>query len=114
MRYNADKVVTGIINFADGEVLKKLPTSGKWIVGTGIGLATGQIQNIIMQLQDNSIVKMLNIVDEEGNFDIDTISEKMKEAAIKYGNVKLSIPLVGNLTFSENDIELLKNYIERE
>lgn len=111
MSYSAEQVINGIINYADAEVMGKLPTSGKWVMGTAIGLATNKAGNVIDTLRDNMIVKMLGIVDEEGNVDVDTLISAMKDAANKYGKLVVEVPLVGKLTFATSDIDSLRNYI---
>lgn len=111
MNYSAEQVINGLISYADNEVMGKLPTTGKWFMGTGIALASNKVSNVVDAMIDNTIVKMLGIVDEDRNIDVDTLISAMKESAEKYGKLTVNVPLVGNLTFSSDDVERLKNYI---
>lgn len=111
MSYTADQVIQGIINYADAEVINKLPTSGKWIVGTAIGLATTKTTSVIDTLRNNTLVTMLGIVDDNGNIDVDTLISSMRVSAEKYGKITVDVPLVGKLTFSASDVDTLRNYI---
>lgn len=113
MKVPADKVVNGLIQYVDEQVLNNLPTAGKWLVGTGVGIATTKVNDVVSMLNDNEIVKLMGIVDEQGMYDVDLIADNMKKAAQRYGNMSLRVPMVGMLTFTEEDVEALRNYIER-
>lgn len=111
MNYSANQVITGLINYADHEVMNKLPVTGKWVVGTAITLGSNKVNNIIEVLKENTIVNMLGVIDEEGNIDVDAIITALKDSAEKYGNVTVEVPMVGRLTFSSTDVERLKSYM---
>lgn len=111
MKYSADQVVQGIINYADAEVMGKLPTTSKWIVGTAIGIASRKVNNVIDALRENSIVTTLDIIDEDGYIDVDDLIESMKEAAERYGNITLDLSMIGKMTFSADDVDRLRSYI---
>lgn len=111
MKYSTDTVVQGIINYADNEIMNKLPTSGKWIVGTVIGLGSGKIANIIEELKGNRMVRMLEIVDDSGDIDVDALASAMHNAAERYGKLTLDVPMIGQMSFSSADIDELRRYI---
>lgn len=112
MGYNTEQVIRGLIQYADNEVMSKLPMSGKWIAGTAISLATNKTANIINALRDNTIVNMLGLIDEENNIDVDALINAMKSAADKYGKLTVNIPMMGSMTFSSSDIDRLRTYIQ--
>lgn len=113
MKVDSNKLINGIVNYADNEVISSLPTVGKWLLGTGIGITTTKVDDIVKSLNNNAIAKTLGIVDDNGLFDLDLIVENMKNSANRYGKMTIQVPLVGALTFSEADIDSLRNYIER-
>lgn len=112
--YTTDQIVSGIINYADNEVMKMLPTSGKWLVGAGLGLATSRVKEIADKLSENSLIKLLGVVDEKGCWDVDAVMSELCESASKYGKAHMQIPFVGDLAFSSDDMKILKEYIEKE
>lgn len=114
MNYSTDQVLNGLISYADNDVMKMLPTSGKWIVGSLITIMTSKVSDIANELSNNDIVKMLHIVDDEGCWDIDTIAKALIENASKYGKINFDIPFVGTLAMTADDIEHIKHYIERK
>lgn len=111
MKLNAEQVIQGLINYADNEVLNKLPASGRWIMGTGIALATNRANAVVEILRENAIAKMLGVVDDDGMIDADLLIEAMKSAADRYGSMTVDVPLIGKLTFSSSDVNQLSAYM---
>ena len=56
------------------------------------------------------LVKMLGIMDSEGNVDIDVLAEELKKNMPK-GGVRVDVPIIGALTFKDNDVDKLYEYI---
>lgn len=113
MRCNSDKVILGIMNYADAEIIGKLPTMGKWLAGTAIGMVSSKVNDVVMNIQNNSALKMVGAIDDDGMIDVDLIMDNMKQSADRYGNAHISIPLVGDMSFSSSDIDTLRSYIMR-
>lgn len=111
MKLNSEQVVQGLINYADNEIMNKLPSTGKWIMGTAIGLAAGKAHETIDALSENTIVKMLGVIDEDGLIDVDALIGAMKSSADRYGNLSVDVPMIGKLTFSSSDVDNLKIYM---
>lgn len=111
MRYNAEQIMQGIMNYIDSEVIVKLPTAGKWVVGTAIGIATTKAVNIVESIQSNAVIKAMDVVDENGLIDVDTVISSLKTSADRYGKITVELPMIGKLAFSSSDVEVLRNYI---
>ena len=111
MRYNSEQVLNGLISYADHEIIDKLPTTGKWVVGTAIGMMSNKAEMFVDNLKSNAIVQMLGIVDEDGMIDADALISSMKSSADKYGKISVDVPLIGRLSFSSSDVDSLRNYI---
>lgn len=113
MKVSAEQIINGMTQYVDGEVIAKLPTMGKWVLGASIGVATHKINDIVHNLNDNTIVKMMGIVDDDGMYDLDIVADNLKHSAQKYGKMIIEVPLIGKLSFNDSDIDNLKMYIER-
>ena len=111
MLYTKEQVIKGLTQYIDCEIIARLPTAGKWVAGTVLGLSLKNIQNLINYAQEDEAVKLLGIFNQDGLIDIDKIAGIAKKNASKYGNVVLSYPVLGQLTFTPDDIDLLKEYI---
>lgn len=107
-----DKIEQGVAAYLDSELMPQLPTNGvqKVIAGTAISLLIKRSGMILESYKNNQLVKMLGIMDSEGNVDVDILAEELKKNMPKEG-VKVDVPVIGTLTFKENDIEKLYEYI---
>lgn len=107
-----EQFVTGIMTYAEKEVIPHLSTAGKWGVGTFIVLMTAKTQTIINELTSNELIRMLDIVDENGLIDEVRLSKALVQSAERYGKLQVNIPVLGTLTFNSQDIEMLTLYID--
>ena len=111
MLFTSEQVMNGLIQYIENEIISKMPTVGKIVFGTGIGLAMKNQSDFLNNLRNNQVLKMIGAINEEGLFDVDTIAECAKQSAEKYGNVVINIPYMGDITLTSKDIDLLKRYI---
>ena len=108
---NKEQFMNGILTYIDKEVIPVLPTAGKWGIGTVVLLVTDKYSRLFDEITSNPIIKSIGIVDTDGNVDVERLSEALKISADKYGKMTLSIPIIGNLTFTSSDVEKVKHYI---
>jgi hypothetical protein len=109
--YNLDQVMTGLTKFIDNEIINSISGWQKWVVGTGLGIATTKGTHIFESLKQNELIKMLELIDENDNIDVDTIYEELLKQA-RRGPITIELPMVGNLTLKEQDVISLYNYIK--
>lgn len=107
-----DKIEKGIANYLDGELMPQLQDNKleKVLVGTAASLAISRIGTIVASYKDNKLVKMLGIMDDEGNVDVEVLADELKKNISKEG-VKVDIPIVGTMTFHKDDVDKLYEYI---
>lgn len=108
---NKEQLIKGVLLYADKEVMPHLPTVGKWGLGSIILLAQNKATNILDQLSINPFVMSLGVINCDGMIDIDLLSNALIQTANKYGKVELTIPMIGSMSFSARDVELLKTYV---
>lgn len=110
MTVTIDQAMRGAVRFADTEIIPHLP-SGKGI-GAGIMLALimeGSREKILT-LRENPAVKLMRIMDEPGNIDLDRL---YNAARPKFENkLSVSVPFIGELKFDQNDVDKLYKYIQ--
>lgn len=109
---SVDKIEQGVANYLDAELMPKLQKTGveRVIVGTAAALLIRRTGAIVEGYKDNKLVKMLGIIDESGNVDVDVLIEELKKNISKDG-VNIDIPIVGILTFHKEDVDKLYEYI---
>lgn len=109
-----EQFFNGVVKYIDKEVIPHLPTTGKWGVGAFTVLLGKKYDSMVSELVTNPAIKALGVVDEKGLIDVESLYEALKTSANKYGNIQLTFPIIGTLTFTEKDIDSLKTYIVGE
>lgn len=106
-----DQAMRGVEQYADNEIIPHLPT-GK---GIGAGIALALImdggKNRILALKDHPAVKMMGIMDAEGNIDLDRLYNAAR-TRVDGKKIPLTIPVIGELRFDVNDVDRLYKYIQ--
>lgn len=105
-----DQAMRGAMRYADNEVIPHLP-GGK---GIGAGIALALImdggRSRILALREHPAVKLMQIMDEQGNIDLDRL---YNAARPKFENkLSVSVPFIGELKFDQNDVDKLYKYIQ--
>nr|DAW49114.1 MAG TPA: hypothetical protein [Caudoviricetes sp.] len=110
MTVTIDQAMRGAVRFADNEIIPHLP-GGKGI-GAGIMLALimeGSREKILA-LREHPAVKLMQIMDEQGNIDLDRL---YNAARPKFENkLSVSVPFIGELKFDQNDVDKLYKCIQ--
>lgn len=111
MTVTIDQAMRGAMRYADNEVIPHLP-GGKGI-GAGIMLALimeGSREKILA-LRENPAVKMMGVMDEAGNIDLDRL---YNAARPRFDGQKLpvTVPIIGELRFDVSDLDKLYRYIQ--
>ena len=106
-----DQAMRGVAQYADNEIIPHLPT-GK---GIGAGIALALIldggKNRILALKDHPAVKMMGIMDEEGNIDLDRLYNAAR-TRVDGKKIPWDIPIIGERKFDVNDVDRLYKYIQ--
>lgn len=110
MTVTIDQAMRGAVRFADNEIIPHLPV-GK---GIGAGIALALImdggRSRILALREHPAVKLMQIMDEQGNIDLDRL---YNAARPKFENkLSVSLPFIGELKFDQNDVDKLYKYIQ--
>lgn len=107
-----EQIEAGVASYLDEELMPNFPDNGiqKVIAGTVIGLAIRKSGSLVLALRDNPYVKMLEIMDEEGNVDLETLKDEFKRNVSESG-FTLDIPMFGTMTFHKSDIDRLYKHI---
>lgn len=110
MLYTKEQVMNGLMAYIDNEVINKLPTSGKIIVGASVALA---IKNSQSELNNalGTYGKQLGVVNGNEQIDIDKLADAVRDSMNRYGEFQIDLPFVGSLTFKGEDVDALRRYI---
>ena len=111
--YNYNQVISGIAKYVDTEIVNKIVGWKKWVVGSGLGIMLSSMTNVFNQIKTNEFVKMMGIIDENDNIDVEKIYVEMKNQAAK-GPITFDIPMLGPVTLSEQDLDTMYRLIKNE
>ena len=109
--YKFDKVIKGVMNYIDNEILIKINGWQKWVVGSGAGMLMNNTSELFNSLKNNELIKILNIIDADNNVNVLKLYEEIKKQAQK-GPVDVNIPMIGTLTLNESDVDKIYSYIK--
>lgn len=107
-----EQIQRGAARYVDEEFTAKLNGWQKWAVGAGAAMALENLEGTMRALQEHPAVKAMGVFDEAGDVDIDRIYAGLKAQAQK-GAVTTRIPLIGDVTLNEMDVEKLYTFISQ-
>lgn len=106
-----NQVQNGIVKYLDSEITPNINGWQKWVFGALASTAMLKTTNIFNALKENPLIKMLEVIDENDNIDIDTLYREFYKQAQK-GAVTFDVPMIGPMTINHTDVEKLYRYIK--
>lgn len=105
------QVQAGICRYVDTELLPKLTGGKRLALGIYSGLAAENLEKTMLQYKDKPAIKMLNVIDEAGNVDIDRLYNQATKMFANGEKQIIHIPVIGDLTVDRTDLEKLYQLI---
>lgn len=105
------KVVQGLMDYADAEILSKLGGSLKsWMIGVVLDLIGGSAESVYRAIQNIPMIDALGVIDGE-NVDVDRLYALLRRRA-QNGPATENIRFIGPITFTTADVDALYRYIK--
>lgn len=105
------RVIQGIANYIDNELVGKLAGSWKsWLLGGMAGIAMARAEQLFSIARSNPIMTALGLVEGE-NVNVDLLYSELKKQAQK-GTATATLPVIGPVTFGPADVDALFRYIK--
>ena len=104
-----EQLKEGIARYADVELANKTAGLKKWIIPMVVPSLIIELQCFINNHAD--MLKRCGYLSEDGLVDIDRITSEAKHIAMEKGKVTEHFPILGDITFSVEDIDLLRRHI---
>lgn len=101
-----DQVKRGAARYLDEEFTGKLNGWRKWAVGAGGAMMLENLDTVFATAKENPAVRVLGVLDEAGNVNIDRVYSYVLREAQK-GPVTFTAPVIGPVTLNERDVEKL-------
>ncbi len=96
----------GTMEYIQQEIASKATGPLKFLIYTGTFLGTGMIEQYINKYSD--VLKTMQIIDEEGNIDIDKLYNASKQGIKQSGSFEFK-----GIIFDEKDIDKLYSFIKK-
>lgn len=108
------QIEAGAVKYIDNEIAPKIPTSipnGQLKKIAAMAGAVYAIRNGLKKAVTNPALAAIGAVDPDGNIDVDGLAE-IAAAQIPEKGFKVTVPILGDLTFYAEDLERLAAYIK--
>ena len=107
------QIEQGAVRFIDNVVAPEIPTNipnGQIKKIVAVAGAAYAVRNGLGKLAANPALATIGAVDGDGNVDVEGIAEMVKTQIPKEG-FKVTVPILGDLTFFTEDVDRLLAYI---
>lgn len=112
--YTVNQITKGVGAYLDTELMPMIDEGWKRVmVGAGLSIAISKYANMIPLLAENKYVQQLELFDENGNVDLDTLYTAVQGQMPKDG-FTIDIPVVGTTRFKSDDVEKLYSIIRAQ
>jgi len=109
-----NQIEAGAVKFIDNVIAPEIPVdvpNGQLKKVAFLVGAAYAVRKNVRQYANAAILTKIGAMDENGNIDLDGILEAAKEAVPENG-FKVTVPILGDLTFHIDDLEQMAAYIK--
>lgn len=106
-----EQIKAGIGNYIQTRLMPRLDGKRQFLLGTVYGLCVNKMDTLIAHAAQNPTVRVLGVVQENGEIDIDALYSAALAQMQAQGKVSVDIPLLGAFAFDENDLRELRQMI---
>lgn len=115
MKGNINSLKKGIANFLDMELIPRYKQTHSAAASFGVAVVAAlAIENLGKTAEtflDHPVISCLGIIDENSLIDFEKILGIMRTKMPQDG-LKVAIPVIGNVTFEQEDIDILEQYLK--
>lgn len=112
MLVTMNQVKNGLVKYIDNDVLPHLTGIKKIGLGVYTALAADNVVGLMEKYKDHPAVSVLNVIDADGNVDIDKLYQSISPMFDSGECQSINIPLIGELIVDRTDLEKLYRYIK--
>jgi hypothetical protein len=115
MKYEFNRVIEGLSRYIESEIYSTMNERQDFAARVFVGRIMSNPEAIKQKLADNLWAQMLDIVDEDGLVDVDSLVKDIKRELMRRRELPVSIPLLGiKMKFKPNDIDVIYKHITGE
>lgn len=106
-----NQINAGLGDYIEAVMLPRMDSKRKFVTGIAYILIASKMDQIISAISALPAIKMLGIIDADGNVDIDSLYKAAKAQIERQGELEISIKMLGDFKFRADDIDELYRYI---
>jgi hypothetical protein len=108
-----EKVIDGILRYLDSDIFEHMNDWQEMLARIAVSRmakSSGQLKEFII---NNPFLATFQIVDSEGNVDVDELLSDVREQIARKEKLVLSFPVFGKFTFTAADVDRLHEVINK-
>ena len=114
---NIGQIQRGLVAFIDAEIAPKLSGVTRIMIAAGGGILASKLPVLLANPSVSGIAGTLQLVNADGEVDIETLYSEVKKAVQQTGSVTVDIPVPFSaplsMTFRDSDIDRLYQHIKQ-
>ena len=104
------QIKDGLMVYAQQHMMPKMDGKGQFLLGMGLGAAMRKADGLMNGITSNSLLATAGYV-KDGQIDLDTLYSDAMSQMKRQGQLVWDVPLLGRLTFTEQDLRDLRQCI---
>lgn len=108
-KITTDKFKYALMEYVSHELCSKLHDYRKWVVPVFVGMYMPKVDEMIEM--NKPLLVSVGAMDESGLICLEGLYSNFREAARKQGNIIQPVPMIGDVTFTADDIDKLYRFL---
>ena len=104
------QIKNGVMTYAQQHMMPAMDSKGQFLLGMGLGAAMRKADSLFSGIAGNSLLEAAGYV-KDGQVDLDTLYSDAVSQMKRQGQLVWDVPLLGRLTFTEQDLRDLRQCI---
>lgn len=102
-----EQVKNGLTKYVDSEILPGMSGGRRFALGVYAALAIKNLENTLDKYMRSPAMAALGVLDSGGNIDIDKVYIAATDTLRNMEKFSVDVPMLGVLTFKQNDLDAL-------
>lgn len=107
----ANDIKAGVGNWLQSRIMPRLDDKRQFVLGVVYIIAAMKMDVLMTVIAQNSTLKALGIIHEDGTVDIDTLYDAAFAQLQAQGKLTMDIPFMGSFAFTADDLRDLRQCI---
>jgi hypothetical protein len=105
--------IPGISRFIDESILSQYPANSmkRILMAGAVSIYLKQSDNLIDTLASNPLFTGLGVMGADGNVNVEALRDALKGEIQKAGFMRVSVPMIGDIDFTPEDVDTLYKFI---